>query len=216
VFEDDKDDCCNKESTTRNDKEIVEDVFEDDKDDCRNEESTTRNDKAIVEDVFEDNKDDCCNEESTARNDKAIVEDVCSKTTKMTVATKNPPQKTSSKMTMMSLSNFFFSLAGNSLTKTTVLWQKTTVVTNSNPSQGMTSLSLKMSSKVTKTTLLNFFFALAGSRLTNMTVVWQKTNTDEESIARHHTPIAKDEFQPDREDCMLPSAAASLAMGEPL
>jgi hypothetical protein len=113
------------------------------------------------------------------------------------------------------LLNFFFALAGSRLTKTTVLWQKTTVVTN-NPSQGTTSLSLKTSSKVTKTTLLNFFFALAGSRLPKTTVVWQKTNTDEESIARHHKPIAEDEFQHDKDDCVLPSAAVSLAMGEPL
>jgi hypothetical protein len=69
---------------------------------------------------------------------------------------------------------------------------------------------------MTKTTLLTKNFALAGSRLTKMNVLLQKTNTDEESTARDGKPTAEDEFQHDKDDCMLPSAAVSLAIGEPL
>jgi hypothetical protein len=49
---------------------IVEDEFEVKNDDCCNEESTARDDKPATEDQFEDDNDDCRNEESTAWDDK--------------------------------------------------------------------------------------------------------------------------------------------------
>jgi hypothetical protein len=91
----------NEESPARNYKPIIEDKFDDDKANCRNEESTTRNDNHIVGDEFEDDKDDCHNEESTARINKPLVEDEL-EATKTTVATKNPPQGTTSPSLKMS------------------------------------------------------------------------------------------------------------------
>jgi hypothetical protein len=70
--------------------------FQDNNNDCCNEESTARNDKKpIVEDKFKDDIDDCRNEESTARDDKPTAR-TSSKTTTTTVATKNPLQGTTS------------------------------------------------------------------------------------------------------------------------
>jgi hypothetical protein len=84
-----------KESALRNNKPIVEDKFKDDKDDRHKEESTARDDKPTTEDKFQGNNNDCRNEESTARDDKPTAR-MSSKMTTMTVATKNPPQGTTS------------------------------------------------------------------------------------------------------------------------
>jgi hypothetical protein len=133
----------NEESTARDDKPTDKDEFEDDNDNCRNEESTAMDDKPTEEDSlkmtqplsqpkihrkerqayrkihkFKDDNDDCRNEEFTARNDNPIVEDKF-EDDKATVATKNPPQGTTSRSL-------------KTISKTTT----TTTVATKNPPQG--------------------------------------------------------------------------------